>query len=293
MSGYLTDYCFIVFGGERLTGQTVIANNGTVISKSVQSVFIDPSITSAEFSINFPVGDLALTLQDPSGRLINPDSAQIDSNISYSSLPTFQLYSISSPTPGEWTMIINGSSGQQYLAQVIAETYLSINMFLDKDQYKRGDSIIVLVGVSNGTDSITGANLTVNVSTPTGTDQMTLYDDGAHGDGLSDDGIYSNYFTLTQDEGSYTFYAKATGSVQGEVFTREGEEKSITIVFKQPFANADGPYIADIGEPVQFDGSGSEDEDGTIVSYEWAFGDGNTGSGATQHIVTPILVLTG
>ncbi|MBE3088741.1 MAG: PKD domain-containing protein, partial [Actinobacteria bacterium] len=30
-----------------------------------------------------------------------------------------------------------------------------------------------------------------------------------------------------------------------------------------------------------FDGSSSSDEDGTIVSYSWDFGDGSTGSGVT------------
>ncbi len=34
------------------------------------------------------------------------------------------------------------------------------------------------------------------------------------------------------------------------------------------------------GEPVTFDGSFSSDPGGTIVSYEWSFGDGSTGTGA-------------
>ena len=32
---------------------------------------------------------------------------------------------------------------------------------------------------------------------------------------------------------------------------------------------------------VRFDGSGSSDSDGTIVTYAWSFGDGATGSGQT------------
>jgi PKD repeat protein len=35
-----------------------------------------------------------------------------------------------------------------------------------------------------------------------------------------------------------------------------------------------------IGADVAFDGSGSYDPDGSVVSYEWAFGDGGTASGA-------------
>ena len=41
------------------------------------------------------------------------------------------------------------------------------------------------------------------------------------------------------------------------------------------------PLNGDAPLPVSFDGSGSADSDGTIVSYAWDFGDGSTGSGVT------------
>jgi len=48
-----------------------------------------------------------------------------------------------------------------------------------------------------------------------------------------------------------------------------------------PTANAGGPYTGTAGVPLSFDGSASNDPDGSIVSYAWDFGDGNTGTGAT------------
>jgi PKD repeat protein len=48
-----------------------------------------------------------------------------------------------------------------------------------------------------------------------------------------------------------------------------------------PICDANGPYTGDVGTPIQFDGSGSSDPDGTIVTYAWDFGDGETGTGAT------------
>lgn len=52
-----------------------------------------------------------------------------------------------------------------------------------------------------------------------------------------------------------------------------------------PVCDAGGPYSGDAGQPVQFDGSGSFDEDGEIVAWEWDFGDGGTGSGVNPtHI---------
>ncbi len=48
-----------------------------------------------------------------------------------------------------------------------------------------------------------------------------------------------------------------------------------------PHANAGGPYNQEKGKNVMFSAGESYDEDGTIVSFEWDFGDGYTGSGET------------
>jgi PKD repeat protein len=47
-----------------------------------------------------------------------------------------------------------------------------------------------------------------------------------------------------------------------------------------PVAKVGGPYRGTISTPLSFDGSASSDPDGTIVSFDWTFGDGNAGSGA-------------
>ena len=44
-------------------------------------------------------------------------------------------------------------------------------------------------------------------------------------------------------------------------------------------ANAGGPYEAITGTSITFDGSGSRNTGGDIVSYDWDFGDGSTGTG--------------
>ena len=49
---------------------------------------------------------------------------------------------------------------------------------------------------------------------------------------------------------------------------------------QSPVARAGGPYRGTVAAPISFDGSASSDADGSIVSFDWSFGDGSTGSGA-------------
>jgi PKD repeat protein len=48
-----------------------------------------------------------------------------------------------------------------------------------------------------------------------------------------------------------------------------------------PIANPGGPYPGTAGGAITFNGSGSSDPDGQVVSYQWSFGDGGTATGQT------------
>lgn len=78
-------------------------------------------------------------------------------------------------------------------------------------------------------------------------------------------GIYNVALTVT-DDGGLTNTATTTANI-GEVINQP------------PVANANGPYAGTVNLPVAFDSTGSGDPDGTIVAYDWDFGDGNTGTG--------------
>ena len=88
-------------------------------------------------------------------------------------------------------------------------------------------------------------------------------------------GIYIVTLTVTDDMG-------ATDSTSLNI------DIAATTEPQPPVADAGGPYSADLGVAVQFDGSASMDADGSIASYSWNFGDGSAnGSGVGPvHIYT-------
>jgi chitodextrinase len=79
-------------------------------------------------------------------------------------------------------------------------------------------------------------------------------------------------------------FTPAHGGQQNDLLSFYGEELAVTTApppNTPPVADAGPDQTVITGETVIFDGSGSSDPDGTIVSYEWDFGDGATGSGET------------
>ncbi|MEJ2395262.1 MAG: PKD domain-containing protein [Candidatus Thiodiazotropha sp.] len=95
------------------------------------------------------------------------------------------------------------------------------------------------------------------------------------GDGASGSGVMvSHTYTAT---GTYNVTLIVTDDAGDS--TTDTAEVTIGAGNQPPVADAKGPYTTVVGGTVQFDGSGSSDADGSIVSYDWSFGDGTTGSG--------------
>jgi PKD repeat protein len=110
-----------------------------------------------------------------------------------------------------------------------------------------------------------------------------LFDDGTSGVGenathsYGAPGSYEVRLTVTDNRG---ITAQATHTVQ----VNEPAPSN-----QPPTAVISGSEEAAVGQSVQFDGGGSSDIDGSILSYDWDFGDGGRESGITvTHVYTQV-----
>ena len=204
---------------------TVKLSFGVILSGATieEQVLVDSSIGNMRFTVFYRVGELDVTLTQPDGNLVNPSLAESDRYISFYSDSYHQEYWIFAPQPGVWSVRISGKStpvtGSNYMleASAVAATMISANF--DQEKYFPGDPIKLSASIEDsisaaprGPEYIFGATWQVIVEDPERTQySFGLYDDGLHGDGEADDGVYANIFDKTFLAGEYNFYIQISG----------------------------------------------------------------------------------
>jgi uncharacterized protein YjdB/PKD repeat protein len=211
-------------------------------------------------------------------------------------LPTTYPYGCN----GEWASIYTTDQAAQFGALFI-EFYVDGNPRKARGYFKNvagevidqftvwsGAPVPNNVPVAMDDGHTTDEDVTLNVATP----GVLGNDTDADGDPLTavlGTDVTNGTLTLGSD-GSFTYVPNADffGTDGFTYVSKDGTDDSnvatvtitVTGVNDAPVADAGGPYAGTVDVAVTFDGSGSADVDGTIVSYAWDFGEGNTGSGA-------------
>lgn len=211
--------------------------NGTIAEGATvsQTVGVD-AVTEVDFVLNWGRGDLYLTLVDPDGRSIAPQT--VDDKITYSEnravvaddldmvMPgKFATYRIVEPVMGEWTVNIT-AAGQlpddqaQWVLMTVQNSDITISLEPDATWKPLNSTVNLHARVMSGDDPLSGMTVTGTIERPDGTTQAVAFlDDGAHNDGAAGDGVYGNSFVGSQ-YGRYSLSASATGTAHEIPFQR-------------------------------------------------------------------------
>jgi len=234
--GFRLQRIFLEFVGS-VYGEDVVGTiPGSVPSRAVaeEKIPVDSTIGSMTFSLFWPGSDLDLTLVQPDGRIIDPSVAKANPNISFTSGGTYKFYKVYNPQAGEWTIRIYGKStpadGEAYFIAVSAMSSMNASIKFDKAEYFAGDPVKIEARIEDTfidfaePNYVLGAAIKVTVEDPyLNQHSFELYDDGLHGDGEANDGVYANIFPSTSLMGNYNFTVQVSGANNrdGRPFTRE------------------------------------------------------------------------
>ena len=193
-----------------------------------ETVAIDSLTSEATFLISWPgVADFDLTLVRPDGVVITPATADTDPTVTFTSDTNHELYTVRSPQPGQWIMRIQAVSVTEPVvvtAQALSvSAEISFTTTPNKESFVFPEAVLVHANPTASVN-VVGATVTGTVIRP---DEslvpLGLFDDGLdiHGDLSANDGVYSNFFSAFNEDGTYKFEIVATVS-NGFLFTGEG-----------------------------------------------------------------------
>ncbi|HMS00521.1 MAG TPA: VWA domain-containing protein [Anaerolineales bacterium] len=236
-SGEWVNYLFQAISADTYREDIIEAAKSKVLSGSIveQIVPVDSTIGSVTFSLAWPGSDLDLTLAQPDGSVIDPTVAETDPNIEFVSGATYEFYKIFAPQKGEWTLRIFGKSTsgpeEDYSIVASAADAMILSVSTDGDEFFTNSPIKITASIEDSIldsplepEYIHGVTVQVTANDPTNNEfSYELYDDGLHGDGGADDGVYANSFDNTNLEGSYNFNIQISGNNirYNQPFTRE------------------------------------------------------------------------
>ena len=185
-------------------------------------VYVPGGLPEAIWTVNWDDGIVEVRLYDPDGKQVTgtyPGTTRIRDT-------THEQYRIGAPMRGTWTVEIYNRGQEtyvEYLAILSAHTDLEMWLLFGLIPIDRAVGMRMPINVALADSApVAGAVVTASIRSPNAefSRVLRLYDDGHHGDGDADDGLYGNWYDL-ELAGSYTVKAEATGSDNnGEEFER-------------------------------------------------------------------------
>lgn len=186
------------------------------------SVFVDSSIDEMRFSLLWEDTVAAVfTLISPSGLIIDPAEAGVNPLIDYIEDATVASYSVRLPEKGLWLLRVSAHGFSKFFISASGYSHLKSHLSI-KNPGTSLPLIFELKLIERGLPVI-GANAKARVGLPNNEYILIdLFDDGQHQDGLPDDGLYANFYSQANQEGSYSVEAFVSGvsNISSDPFNR-------------------------------------------------------------------------
>jgi len=226
------------------------------------------SWADAIFRIDWPGSKVGLTLIDPNGLVITPDSQPV--NIYHEAGPTYAFYQVTEPVPGTWTMRIEGVDVPSGGETVNLRVWSRIST---KPQ-------VEILQPTNGANVSGLVNIPVNASDKEGISELTCYIDGIMlGTGTNPPYDFS-WDSTSAEDGAHLITVWLT-DVDGNTVGDSAQVYVVNHPELQPVAEAGEDKWVMVGEKIVFDGSASEGQEGVLYTYAWDFGNGDSAMGQT------------
>lgn len=177
------------------------------------------------FLLMFEGGNATVTLTTPSGRLITPSMPA--PNLSMIALPEFglRLIAVSGAEGGNWTANVTAHNGTQvnYTLSAYSETDVTFTFGAANSTVSPEGDLLLTGRLTHNDSALAGGNITVMILKPdNSTHNFSLLDDGAHGDGMVNDGLFAETLSNVTLDGQYALAAVSQFLVQGALLERYG-----------------------------------------------------------------------
>ena len=211
----------------RVTRKAILFNNIGYINQNQQitkKFLIDSSVEQMVTSANWQGSTIELILVDPNGLEITSQDALTNPNIKYQEAPTYAIYTVDNPMPGEWGLKATGTDippeGEQYNLIVSATSDFVTNFLSLEPSYIIGDPVRIGLRARTktvqSTEPVLGAHASAEIVRPDGRiDSLDLLDTAANG-------VYVNEYVGVDIEGTYLIRATLENG-----FTREIQEQIV------------------------------------------------------------------
>ncbi len=190
----------------------------------VFTVDIGAGIPEAVFTVNWdsPGGFITIRLTDPSGTSVTPDAEYRDD--------THHQVRVRAPQSGQWEVtlqILKPTTEYHFMLSGKSETTLLAAVGGGPEEHIPWENVPIY-GILSDYKPITGemADVYALVAGPglprmNSTSTIQLFDDGAHGDGQANDGVFGGVVPGPAEPGGFTVKLVAWGTNNsGETFTR-------------------------------------------------------------------------